>query len=442
MNKTLKDFSNISYDEIISNIKSDSNIVFDHVNEENKNPSSKKYIAIKDIHTSVDMPVTASSNVLKNYVAKYDSHVVKTLRSSGYNIVGTLNMDEFAMGGSNTNSAFGTTPNAIDNNNIAGGSSGASAYAVAKGLVPVATGTDTGGSVRQPAALNGIFGFKPTYGLISRYGTISFASSFDTIGVFANNLIDLQTVTKDLIVKDENDQTSFIPEDFDLSKGDKKLLKDFKVCVLNEFESINCDEYVDEEYSKIKDFLVEKGVKIEKRSVDTVPHALDLYILLAYAEAASNLSRYDGIIYGNKESDNGEPFVNSRNLFGSEVKKRLIIGTLMLSKKNSKKLFEKAQKVRNKMKQDFNEIFEEYDLIISPSLNKSKVSLTADTSSKEFYMSDILNIPANLCGIPAVSYPLKRNLELNPVGLQVMAKKYDDAKIFNFMKILEKELYE
>lgn len=435
MTKNLQYFQDKTTQEVLSQIKAENNNSFITVNEEIT--STDKLIAIKDIHVSTNLPTTVASEVLRGFVAGYDSHVVSALKKNGYQIVGTTNMDEFAMGGSNLNTPFGEVSNVFNEDNIAGGSSGGSAYAVAKGLVPVATGTDTGGSVRQPAALNGIYGYKPSYGLISRYGTVAFASSFDTVGVLANDLDDVIAVSSDLITPDHHDTTSFIPEGFTLEKFKDEDLSKYKVAIISEFEEIECDQETTAKYEAAKQQIRDLGIEINEVSIDTIPYTLELYVSLAYGESSSNLSRFDGIRFGQVDPENNTPFENARNLFGVEVEKRLVIGTAILSSENANKYFKQAQKIRTKMNEQFKKLFAEYDLVISPITPSTQYPKDLDVNSYAFYKGDVFTIPANLIGAPSISIPLKGVGKENPVGMQIMAEKYNDHKVFALANALK-----
>ncbi len=439
MNKTLADFSKLSKQEVIAKLKADTgNSVVNYIEEDF---ASNKYIGLKDIHENKYVPTTSGSQILETTTGGFNSTVVSRLIEGGYNPVATLNMDEFAMGGSNKNSFYGPVDNAIVSSNIPGGSSGGSAYAVAKGLLPVATGTDTGGSIRQPASLNGIYGYKPTYGLISRYGTIGFGSSFDTMGVLANDLEDARAVTQAMIGYDGKDQTGYVPDNFNLDCDSYENLQGVTIATLKEFNQLEHDDETRREYSRAIEWFKAQGATVVELSIPTINLALEMYIVLAYAEGASNLSRFDGIRYGAQCQDH-VPFNTTRHLFGSTVKQRIVIGSLMLSGERSSEVFEHAQKVREKLRSQFAEVYKQCDFIISPTITYTAVGKDEDTSSYKFYSSDKLLIPANLTGMPALSMPLKRFGSENPVGLQIMAKRHDDAQIFKLAKFAEGRINE
>lgn len=439
MNKTLNDFANLTKEQVITGLKNDNGNSFINIIEQ-PFPSTK-YIGIKDIHMQSFVPVTAGSQVLKDTIGGYQSEVVKRLIDNGFNPVATMNMDEFAMGGSNKTSYFGPVNNSLVPTNISGGSSGGSAYAVAKGLIPVATGTDTGGSIRQPASLNGIYGYKPTYGLISRYGTIGFGSSFDTMGVIANDLDDTKFVANALIGEDSKDQTNYVPTDFSLDFPEYTDLTGVTIGIIEEFDNLEFDDETKTEYHRAIEWFRSQGATIVRKSVPTVKYALELYIVLAYAEGASNLNRFDGIRYGT-QSDDHVPFETTRHLFGSEVESRILLGSLLLSGDKSSEVFEHAQKVREKLRVQFMNVNQECDFVIAPSSAMSAIDSNEDTTTYKFYSSDILLIPANLTGMPALTIPLKKAGSLNPVGLQLICARHQDGKLFSLAKFAEGKINE
>ncbi len=436
MNKTYADFAKLSKEDVLTNIKQDQGNAFININEDLQ--STEKLIALKDIHAWENEKVTMGSKMLEDYVSSFDSEVVRLLKTDGYNIAGQLNLDEFAMGSTNKTSYFGSVDNAHEAKAISGGSSGGSAYAVAKGLIPVATGTDTGGSVRQPAAFNGVFGMKPTYGLISRYGTLSFASSFDTVGIISNTVADNATTLKTLAKNDPKDQTNFVPEGYECDSKINQELTGMKAAVIKEFME---DEYSPEIKQAINDRLEElksKGVEIIEVSLPLLSYSFELYVILAYSEASSNLNRYDGLRFGAEAKDDSKNhYADSRNSFGSEVKKRLIIGTHMISSKNSKKYYEKAQCIRTEISNQVIELFNKVDFIIAPTTPNLAFAKDYVVDSKEAYLSDKFAIPANLVGIPAMNIPIAKSKKGLPIGMQVMANKYDEKTIYQVASGLE-----
>ncbi len=437
MNKTFNDFAKLAPESVIEAIKADKGNSFIEVNE--KIESTNKLIALKDIHAWKDYGVSMGSKMLEDYISSYDSEVVRLLKEDGYNIVGRLNLDEFAMGSTNLTSYFGGVDNAHDANAVSGGSSGGSAYAVAKGLVPVATGTDTGGSVRQPAAFNGVYGMKPTYGVISRYGTLSFASSFDTVGILSNTIEDNIATLETLAKNDDKDQTNFVPEDFEVSSTLNQPLKGKKAVVIKEWMSDDYNVEIKEAINARIEQLKTMGVEIEEVSIPLLSYSLELYILLAYSEASSNLNRYDGVRFGTLSSETAaNKYADTRNSFGTEVKKRMIIGTHMISNKNSKKYYEKAQKIREHITEDFISLFESgVDFVVGPTTPNLAFDKEYKMDAKEGYLSDKFAIPANLVGIPAMNVPIGFSEKGLPIGMQVLANKFDEKTIYQVAKQLE-----
>ncbi len=432
-----KSFSQKTYEEIVDNIKNDQGNSFISIDENTK--PTDKIIALKDIHANTDLNTTFASEILKDYRSPYDSTVVKLLKEKGYSIVGHTNLDQFAMGSTNRSSFFGAVKHPTMDGYVPGGSSGGSAYAVKKGLVPVATGTDTGGSIRQPASFTGIYGMKPTYGLISRYGTFSFSSSFDTIGVMSNTIEDNISTLKDLAQNDNNDQTNFVPEGYDPSSKLDQPLKGKKIGVFRYW--IN-QEGVDEEIrdavlSYLED-LKKEGCEIVDIDIPLTMYSFELYVALAYAEVSSNLNRYDGIRFGTKAlEDSINPFKSARRTFGSEVKKRMIIGTYMINSKNSKTFFGHAQRIRKQISNEFDQAFTEVDVIVAPVTPQVGIKMDEKTNLRDNYLSDKFAIPANLTGVPAMSVPYKKAKNGHPIGIQLYAQRYNEADIYQVAKQME-----
>lgn len=433
---TINDFKNKSPEEIVKFAEENNNNSFISL-DVSTDFSSDKVIAIKDIHVRREHITTAGSKILSSFSSPFDSKVVSLLKENGFHILGTTNMDEFAMGFSNNNSYFGGVPNAKNSEYVAGGSSGGSAYAVASGIVPVATGTDTGGSIRQPAAFNGIYGMKPTYGLISRYGTIAFASSFDTIGVLSSSLLDNAEVLEVLAQNDERDQTNFVPEKYSATSLLNADIKGTKIAYIKEWmDEISKCEVADRINAQIE-ILEEHGAVVEEISVPTVKYSFELYLILAYSEATANLSRYDGIKYGLNNSTNN--FSNYRHNFGNEVRKRLLIGAYMTSSEHSGEHYLQAQKIRTKMKKQFDDVFTKYDLIIGPTTLDIALKDGEGLDSKRGYLYDMFLIPANLTGIPSMSVPMGTGKDNMPLGLQIAADKYNEKKIYQLANFLREK---
>lgn len=440
MNKSANDFKNVSLEEVLNNIKNDNGNPFISVCEDVEF-NGHKYIAVKDNMSQVGAATTNGSKMLANYYSPFDATIVKLLKEKGYTIIGKSNLDEYAMGSTNLTSFTGPVDNAFNSDYISGGSSGGSAYAVAKGLVPFALGSDTGGSIRQPAAFNGIYGMKPTYGLISRYGVLPFASSFDVTGPMTNTVIDNATLLNDLAVNDDYDQTNFVPADYDATKLIGKSVKGMKIGVLKEWQEADYHQDIKDAIQANLDKLVELGAEIHEFSIPITSYSFELYMILAYAEGSSNLNRYDGIRFGNvNEGTEGKnaSYKKVRDAFGTEVKKRLIIGTYMISSAHCDELFEHAQKVRQKMCDEFAKVYSEVDVIVGPTTPNLAFDKNYKQGSYEVYLSDKFLIPANLVGFPALSIPAGFSKEEKlPIGISLMSDKYREDVIYQVASALE-----
>lgn len=401
-------------------------------------------VAVKDVLSIKDKPLTCSSNILKNFKAIYNATAVQKIIDEDAIIIGKTNCDEFAMGSSNENSAFGLVKNPIDESRVPGGSSGGSAAAVTANLCDAALGTDTGGSIRQPAAFCGIFGLKPTYGRISRFGLTAFASSFDTIGPFAKNIYDLALILEVLSGKDNRDSTSAereIPVYSTLLSTSKK----FNIGLPREYFAYGLDEEIRAAILKIIERLKINGHNIKEVSLPMTEYTIAAYYILTTAEASSNLSRYDGARYGfraNEYSNLNEMYVNSRTEgFGSEVKRRIMLGTYVLSSGYYDAYYLKAQKVRRLIKEDFDKVFSEVDLLITPTTPTTafKIGEKSDDPLK-MYLSDIYTTSANLAGIPGISVPIGKDSKNLPIGLQILSQQFDEVKIFQLVMQIQPEI--
>lgn len=430
-------FKGIEVSEIITNLKNDQGNGVIEINSL-VDMENSKVIAIKDIHSNLMMNTTFGSAILKDYKSPYESTVVSLLKKDGFNIVCSANLDEFAMGSTNLTSHFGGVSNALDYDKISGGSSGGSAYLVASGLLPVATGTDTGGSVRQPAAFNGIYGMKPTYGLISRYGTLSFASSFDTVGVLSNTVADNIEVLECLAKNDHQDQTNFVPNGYNPKSRLDEPIKNTRVGVFrNWIEEDGVDPEVKLSFLNELKALEELGCVLEDVDIPLTSYSFELYVALAYAEASSNINRYDGIRFGHQDVDAIDVYNSARNVFGSEVKKRIIIGTYMINSEHSKKFYVHAQKIRRQITDEFLELFNHYDVLVGPTTPNVAFGVGETKESRTSYLSDKFAIPANLAGIPSMNVPVHKASHGAGIGMQIMANKYDEAMIYKVAKHLE-----
>ncbi len=385
-------------------------------------------IAIKDNILVKGERCTAGSKILENYIAPYDATVIEKLKMAGAVIVGKTNLDEFAMGSSTENSAFFPTVNPFDPQKVPGGSSGGSAALVGAGLVPIALGSDTGGSIRQPAGFCGIYGLKPTYSAVSRYGLIAMASSLDQIGPLAKNLDDLILVFRIIRGQDEKDSTS---QNY-LEKNKKIKI----VGVPEEVFALGLDEEVKNVFESFLEKIEEK-FEIKKISLPSLPYALPTYYLIMTAEVSSNLARYDGIRYGfSFKTDNLlEKYLNSRELgFGPEVKRRILLGTFVLSHGYYEAYYLKALKVRQFIFQDFQKAFQEVDLILMPTSPTPAFKLGEKiTDPLSMYLADIFTVPINLAYLPALAFNIGFSQNL-PIGAQIVGNLFEEEILFQFLK--------
>lgn len=403
-------------------------------------------IAIKDVLAYKDHPLTCSSNILKNFTSLYTATAVQKLIDEDAIIIGKTNCDEFAMGSSNENSAFGSVLNPVDKTRVPGGSSGGSAVAVATNLCDVSLGTDTGGSIRQPAAFCGVYGLKPTYGRVSRYGLTAFASSFDTIGPFAKNVEDAALVMEVISGKDENDSTSVekkIPNYLSSLSKDKKL----KIGIPKEYFADGLDEEIRNAILDIVDELKLEGYEVKDVSLPMTEYTIATYYILTTAEASSNLARFDGARYGFRAADYknlDEMYLNSRTQgFGKEVKRRIMLGTYVLSSGYYDAYYRKAQKVRRLIKEDFDKVFSEVDLLITPTTPTVAFKIGEKSEDPlQMYLNDIYTTSANLAGIPGISIPIGKNSENLPIGLQILSQQFEEDKLFQLAKHIQDEITE
>jgi aspartyl-tRNA(Asn)/glutamyl-tRNA(Gln) amidotransferase subunit A len=402
-------------------------------------------IAIKDVLSIKDKPTTCSSNILKYFNSVYTATAVQKLIDEDAIIIGKTNCDEFAMGSSNENSAFGPVLNPYDKERVPGGSSGGSAVAVAADLCDTSLGTDTGGSVRQPASFCGVYGFKPTYGRISRYGLTAFASSFDTIGAFGRNTTDISLLVEIMSGKDERDSTSSnknVPEIINkLKNNDKK----FRIGVAKEYFAEGLNEEVKEANVKLIEDLREQEFEIIDITLSHSEYTIATYYILTTAEASSNLSRYDGARYGHRTKEKfplREMYKTSRSEgFGSEVKRRIMLGTYVLSHGYYDAYYIKAQKVRRQIKNDFDEAFKKVDLILTPTTPTTAFKLGEKSSDPlEMYLNDIYTTSANLAGIPGINIPIGKDSNGLPIGSQLLAKQFDEISLLQMSYFIEKNI--
>ncbi|MBI1937748.1 MAG: Asp-tRNA(Asn)/Glu-tRNA(Gln) amidotransferase subunit GatA [Ignavibacteriales bacterium] len=395
-------------------------------------------IAVKDVLALKDKPLTCSSNILRNFKSLYTATAVQKLIDEDAIIIGKTNCDEFAMGSSNENSAFGKVLNPIDNSRVPGGSSGGSAAAVAAFLCDAALGTDTGGSIRQPASFCGVYGLKPTYGRVSRYGLTAYASSFDSIGPFANSIDEIALILEVISGKDENDSTSSEAEVVDFTKildTDKK----FRIGIPKEYFGEGLDAEVRNTILSAVEKLKENGHTIVNISLPHSEYTIATYYILVTAEASSNLARFDGARYGfraDKTPTLSDMYVESRSEgFGTEVKRRIMLGTYVLSAGYYDAYYRKAQRVRRLLKQDFDNAFNEVDVILTPTTPTVAVKIGEKSDDPlEMYLMDIYTTSANLAGIPGINIPIGKNSEGLPIGMQLMANQFDELKLLQLAK--------
>lgn len=402
-------------------------------------------IGLKDVICYKDHPISAASGILKNFTSIYSATAVERLISEEAIIIGNLNCDEFAMGSTNENSAYGKVLNALDETRVPGGSSGGSAVAVQAGLCMVSLGSDTGGSVRQPADFCGIIGFKPTYGRISRYGLIAYASSFDQIGIFGNNVKDVALLLEVMAGPDEYDSTVSLKEvpaySQQLSTDKKYRFAYFKEAL----EHPGIDPEISKAIASKIEELKKQGHVAEKVDFDLLDYIVPAYYVLTTAEASSNLSRYDGVKYGYRTNSPGfeltEFYKQSRSTgFGKEVKRRIMLGTFVLSAGYYDAYFTRAQKVRKLLTDKIQLIFKDFDFILLPTspVTAFKTGEKMDDPIS-MYLADIYTVMANLVGVPAISIPIFKHSNGMPYGLQVMANRFDEVSLLQVSNRLLQE---
>lgn len=402
-------------------------------------------IAVKDLIVMKGVRTTCGSRILENYISPYDATVIERLKAEDAIIVGKTNMDEFGMGSSSENSAFNPVKNPHDLERISGGSSGGSAVAVSAGLSMTALGTDTGGSVRQPAALTGVVGLRPTYGRISRYGLIAFASSLDQIGIFSRTVVDCAEVLQVIAGRDNRDSTSsdeFVPNYNSFFEQDVKGLK---VGLPKEFLSEGLDPEIRTELEQIIELLKSGGAIIRDVSLPHSSYGIATYYLICTAEASSNLARYDGAHYGfrkNRLSDLESMYTLSRSQgFGDEVKRRIMLGTYVLSAGYYDAYYRKAQKVRTIIRQDYERAFEVCDVIVGPTTPTTAFKLGEKLNDPlSMYLSDIYTVSGPLAGVPAVSIPIGMDSAGLPIGLQITGIPFGEGQCLGMAHWIEKKL--
>lgn len=400
-------------------------------------------VAIKDNINVRGMQLTCASKFLEGYIAQYDATVIERIKAEGGIILGKLNLDEFAMGSTNENSAFGPVRNPWDTERIPGGSSGGSAAAVSSLMAPVSLGSDTGGSVRQPAAFNNLIGFKPTYGRVSRYGVTAFGSTLDQVGVLARGVKDAALMAQVLSGIDSKDFTTAdvkVPEYTSMIKGD---LKGVRLALPKDFFKEGINEDVRKHVLNAVSEFRKAGATVEEVDLPMAHHALAVYYIVSSAEASSNLARFDGIRYGVRAkefTDNADLYRNSRSQgFGPEVKRRIMLGTYVLSAGFYDAYYNTALKVRTLIKKDFERIFKDYDAIIGPATTgfPSKIGEKPE-NVMEVYLNDLYTVPASIAGLPAVTFPVGFEGKL-PVSMQIIGNYFEEGKLFDIIYGYEKD---
>lgn len=396
-------------------------------------------ILIKDNIQVKDWSVTGGSNILQGYIAPYSATVIEKMAKANLSPFGRSNMDEFAMGSTTESSFYGPTLNPINPEYVPGGSSGGSAAAVGAGLAIAALGSDTGGSIRQPAAFCGVVGMKPTYGRVSRFGLGAYASSLDQIGPITQNVEDAAILYDIISGHDEKDSTSYTGAyEAVTPKLDSK--RALKIAILPEYLKDASDD-VKQAYDKAIDALKLAGHTIIEKSLMDAKYSISAYYITATAEAATNLARYDGIRYGNQAKDTknlSELFIKTRSEgFGQEVKRRIMMGNFVLSSGYYDAYYVKAQKIRAKIQADYNKVFEDADLILSPVAPTTAWKMGEKEDALAMYLSDMYTISINLAGLPAISLPVSTGSNGMPVGLQLIANAYEEQKLFDGALSLE-----
>ena len=434
--KDVQAFVTVTSDEALEQVK---NI------QERKTKLAGIPIGIKDNMCIKGVKTTCSSKMLENFVAPYDATVIEKLNDEGLVSLGKLNMDEFAMGASTEYSAFKITKNPWNLKTVPGGSSGGSAAAVAANLVPWALGSDTGGSIRQPASLCGVVGLKPTYGLVSRYGLVAFASSLDQIGPITKDVTDSAMLLNVIAGHDEKDSTSVNMDKKDYTKSLVKDVKGLKIGVPKEYFGEGINEEVKASVKAAIKKYEEMGAIVEECSLDIANESLAVYYIIACAEASSNLGRFDGIRYGYR-TKNFESlkdiYKNSRSEgFGEEVKRRIILGTYVLSSGYYDAYYKKAQKVRTLIKKEFEKLFEKYDVLLTPTSPSVAYEIgTKSSNPLEMYLADLCTVTVNIAGLPGISVPCGVDKNGMPIGMQLIGKQFDEETIIRAAYTYEQEI--
>lgn len=437
-NKDLNCFITLNKDQAIKKAKELENVMVDNI-------LFGMPIVIKDNIVTKNLRTTCASKMLENFNPIYDAAVIEKINDKKMIIIGKTNMDEFAMGSSNQTSFFGPVLNPWNKTKVSGGSSGGSASAISSRIVPLALGSDTGGSIRQPSAFTGIVGLKPTYGRVSRYGLIAFASSLDQIGPMTRNVYENAILLNTIVGHDDKDMTSSNLEVEDFTRLIGKDIAGMKIAIPNFYmnDAIDCE--IRSKVLEVIDMLKNKGAIVEYIDIDYIEYAVPLYQIIALAEASSNLARFDGIKYGyrTKEYSNlQELYKNTRaEGFGDEVKRRIMIGSYVLSGDNVRTYYYKALKIRKSIRDSFEKVLSKYDLIVGPTTTAFAYNLGEgqDDAVKSFF-DDLLTIPVNMAGLPGLSLPIGFGKNKMPIGMQIIGDKFDEVTIYQLAAFIEKEL--
>jgi len=401
-------------------------------------------MAVKDLFCTKNVKTTAGSKILNNFIPPYESTVTQNIWNEGAILLGKLNCDEFAMGSSNETSFFGNVQSPIDKGLVPGGSSGGSASALAANLTPITIGTDTGGSIRQPASFTGTVGLKPTYGSCSRYGIVAFASSLDQAGPMSKDVKDCALLQEIISTYDEKDSTSINFKRNEYSKELTNNIKGKKIGIPKEYRVDGMPKEIGDLWTKGIEYAKDCGAEIVEISLPHTNYALPAYYIVAPAEASSNLARYDGVKYGFRSK--GENLIDMYEKtrsegFGNEVQRRIMIGTYVLSSGYYDAYYLKAQKVRKLIKNDFDEAYKKVDAILTPSTPSAAFKIGEKTNDPvSMYLNDIFTVPVNLAGLPAISIPAGVDAKGYPLGLQIIGKAFDEQNILNIAYAMEEKI--
>ena len=402
-------------------------------------------IAVKDNIVTKGLLTTCASHMLDNFTPIYDATIIEKIKEKNMIIIGKTNMDEFAMGSSSRTSYFGAPKNPWNHEKISGGSSGGSATTIASRDVPLALGSDTGGSIRQPASYCGIVGMKPTYGRISRFGLVAFASSLDQIGPMTRNVYENALLLNALVGKDDKDLTSADKPEEDFTRLIGQDIKGMKIAVPNYFMSDIVDDEIREKIKDTIKVLEDSGATVDYLDVKYLENAVTLYQIIAMGEASSNLARFDGIRYGhskeNPENIEDLYYGTRQEGFGKEVKRRIMVGSYLLSGDNAKIYYDKALSIRDDMKKELLKVFENYDLIIGPTTTTTAYNLTDSMDDpRKSFMDDVLVIPVNMAGLPGLNVPVGFSNDNMPIGMHIIGNAWEEAKIYQLASFIEEKL--